>query len=167
MLTTIVCRLQPNAPTAFKEACERQPIQNYEHHQITFQLPVTQAHKKASIKVFVEKHSSPIKQLSTMGSTKDHSSKKSTGSESTSKVYRKPAPCSPLTCNKSGSGNIRQNLRNLNEEQQRTLSRIKKLEEKIEKKQRAKASSTSKLDSELQQALDGLMKTVGNQNLLD
>lgn len=102
-----------------------------------------------------------------MGSTKDHSSKKSTGSDSTSKVYRKPAPCSPLNCSKSGPGNIRQNLRNLNEDQQKTLSRIKKLEEKIEKKQRAKATSTAKLDSELQQALDGLMKSVGSHNLLE
>lgn len=105
--------------------------------------------------------------LSTMGSTTNNSSKKSSKTVSSSEVYHKPALCSPMNCNKVGSSNIRQNLKHLSDEQEKTLARIRKLEEKIEKKKRSRASSTTVLDSELQNALDGLMKSMGNQNLLD
>lgn len=101
-----------------------------------------------------------------MGSVKDNVSKRSSATAKASKIYRKPFPCSPLTCSKSGSGYIRLNLMNLNEEQRKSLACVKRLEEKLEKKRQSRATTSSKMDMELKQAIDGLMTSVGTHDLL-
>lgn len=65
-------------------------------------------------------------------------------------------------------GHLRDKLRDLNREQRDTMQRMQKLEEKIEKKRRARVGSSASTSQErgLQKALDNLMKSVGDDKLL-
>lgn len=66
------------------------------------------------------------------------------------------------------STHLQEDMHSLSSEQKNTMARIKRLDEKIERKRKARSSSNTGHSHEqnLQDALDDLMKSVGNDKML-
>lgn len=64
---------------------------------------------------------------------------------------------------------LRDNMRGFGSQQNETLARINRLEEKLEQRKQTsrKMSSKQKTEKDLEAALDSLMKSVGKGKLLD
>lgn len=85
---------------------------------------------------------------------------------SASSSSARPVHGNPYYFSDANPVRIRENIRSISREQQETLARIKRLEEKLEKKRKARSGGNSTQDQELQTALDRLMKSMGDDKMI-